>query len=157
MENETGERGRGQLTPSFITLKGWVDWDRKMETMMDSVGARKLVDGIITSLPAHRRAVIDEEVTYSDLSGRVHHLKIMLRIQSGCEERDVWPIRNRIMDMHRARMVGWPEKLKVQVVVNPRKKPYVTEMVKLLRWFKKMKRECIDRSGIGTALLNSED
>ena len=32
----------------------------------------------------------------------------------------------------------WPEKLKVQVEMNPRKKPYVTEMGKLLRWLKKM-------------------
>ena len=28
--------------------------------------------------------------------------------------------------------------LKVQVEMNPRKKPYVTEMEKLLRWLKKM-------------------
>ena len=42
-----------------------------METMMGSADARKLVDGIITSLPAHRRAVIDEEVTYADLSEMV--------------------------------------------------------------------------------------
>ena len=34
MEHELGERERGHLTPSFITLNGWVDWDRKMETMM---------------------------------------------------------------------------------------------------------------------------
>ena len=45
------------------------------------------------------RAVIDEEVTYSDLSERVHLLKIMLRAMSGCDARDVWPIRNRILDM----------------------------------------------------------
>ena len=38
MENETGERG--QWTPSFISLNGWVDRDRKMETMMDSAIAR---------------------------------------------------------------------------------------------------------------------
>ena len=31
-----------------------------------------------------------------------------------------------------------PEILKVQVEMNPRKKPYVTEMGKLLRWLKKM-------------------
>ena len=38
--------------------------------------------------------------------------------------------------MHRTGMVGWPEQLKVQVEVNPRKKPCVAEMAKLLRWFK---------------------
>ena len=107
------------------------------ETMMGRADARKLVDGIITSLPAHRRALIDEEVHYSDLSEMVHHLKIMLRIKSGCDERDVRPIRKNL-DMHRTRMFGWTENLKVQVEVNQRKKPYATEMVKLLRWFKKM-------------------
>ena len=44
---------------------------------------------------------------------------------------------NRILDMHRTGMVGWPEKSKVHVGVNPRKKPYVTEMGKLLRWLKR--------------------
>ena len=80
----------------------------------------------------------DEEVTCSDLRGRVHHLKIMLRAMSGCDARDVWPLRNRFLDMRRTGMVGWPEKLKFQVEVNPRTKPHVTEMVKLLRRCKKM-------------------
>ena len=40
--------------------------------------------------------------------------------------------------MHRLGKTGWHEKLKVQVAVNPRKKPYVTEMGKLLRWLRKM-------------------
>ena len=84
---------------------------QKMETMMDSVTARKLEDGIITSLPTHGRAVIDQEVTYSDLSERVHHLTIMIKIALGCDERDVWPLRNRILDMHRTGMTGWPEKM----------------------------------------------
>ena len=62
----------------------------------------------------------------------------MIKIKPGSEERDVWPIRKRILDMHRVGKTGWPEKLKVQVEVNPRKEPYVTEMGKLLRWLKKM-------------------
>ena len=99
--------------------------------MMDSMAAIKLVEGIITSLPKHGRAVIDEEVTHSDLSERVRHLKILIKIKPGCDERDVWPIRTTILDMHRTGMLGWPEKLKVQVEMNPRKKPYVTEMGKL--------------------------
>ena len=37
-----------------------------METMMDSADAKRLLDDIIESLPTHRRAVIDEEITYSD-------------------------------------------------------------------------------------------
>ena len=65
----------------------------------------------------------------SDLSERVHHLKILIRIKPGCDERDVWPLRERLAGL---------EKLKVQADVNPRKKPYVTEMGKLLRWVKKM-------------------
>ena len=40
--------------------------------------------------------------------------------------------------MHRLGQTERPEKLKVQVEVNPQKKPYVTEMGKLLRWRKKM-------------------
>ena len=55
-----------QWSPSFVTLNGWVDWDKKMETMMDSADARKLLEDIIVILPTHRRAVIDEEITYSD-------------------------------------------------------------------------------------------
>ena len=105
---------------------------------MDSMAARKMVEGIITNLPTHRRAVIDEEVTYSDLSEKMRHWKILMKMKPGCDERDVWPVKNRILDMHRTGMLGWPEKLKVQVELNPRKKPYVTEMGKLLRWLKKM-------------------
>ena len=81
MENDTGEKDKGQWSPSFITLNGW-DVDRKMETMMDSADARKLSDNSTESLPAHRRAVIDEEITYSDLIEKVHHLKIMIRIKA---------------------------------------------------------------------------
>ena len=70
-----------------MSLSGWVDWNRKMDTMVDGMTARKLVDGTITSLPTHRRALIDEKVTYSDMNERVHHLKIM--IKPGCDERCV--------------------------------------------------------------------
>ena len=72
-----------------------------METMMDSADAKRLLDDIIESLPTHRRAVIDEEIAYSDLSERVHHLKIMIKIKPGSDERGVLPIRNRILDTHR--------------------------------------------------------
>ena len=138
MENDAAEKEEGQWSPPFITLNGWVDWDRQMETMMDSADAKQQLDDIFDSLPAHRRKVIDEEITYSDLSEKVHHMKIMIRIKPGSEEKDVWPIRNRILDMHCVGKTGWPEKLKVQVEVNPRKKPNVTETGKLLRWLKKM-------------------
>ena len=97
-----------------------------------------MVEGIITSLLTHRSAVRDEGVTYSDLSEKVQHLKILIKIKTGCDERNVWLIGNRILDMRRAGMLGWPEKLKVQVDMNPRKKPCVTGMGKLLRWLKKM-------------------
>ena len=33
----------------------------------------------------------------------------------GCAERDGWPFRNKILDMHRTGMTGWPQILKVQV------------------------------------------
>ena len=118
MRWEEGKEDNGHLF--FTKLNGWVDWDRKVETVMDTVDARKRIDSIISSLLAHRRAVIGEEVTHSDLSERVRRLKMMISIKSGCDERDVWPIRNRILDMHRMVKTGWPEKLKVQVEVNPR-------------------------------------
>ena len=48
---------------------------------------------------------------------------------------------------------GWPEKLKVKVEVNPRKKTYVTEVGKLLRWLKKMSvTDCQGR--VGATLLS---
>ena len=69
-----------------------------------------------------------KKFAYSDLSERVRRLKILIKIKAVCDERDVWPIRNRILDMHRTGMVGWPVKLKVQVEVNPRKKPCVADL-----------------------------
>ena len=62
----------------------------------------------------------------------------MIRIKAGSDEGDVWPTRNRILDMHRLGQAGWLEKLKIQVELNPRMKPCVTEIEKLLRWLKKM-------------------
>ena len=72
--------------------------------------------------------MIDAEITYSDSSERVHHLKIMIKIEPGDEQRNVWTIRNRILDMRRVEKTRWPDKLKVQVEVNLWKKPFVTEM-----------------------------
>ena len=63
--------------------------------------------------------MIDEQITLSDLSERIHQMKIVIRIKEGSEERDVWPTRKRILEKHRGRQTGWPEKLKVQVEVNP--------------------------------------
>ena len=122
IENETGGREGGQWTTSYISLSGWIDWYRKMETMTDIATARKIVDGIINSLPTHRRAVIDEELTYSDLSERVRHLKIIMKVRPGCSESEAWPLRNRTLEIHRAGVTGWPEKLKVQVTVKCRVK-----------------------------------
>ena len=65
-------------------------------------------------------------------------MKIVIKIKKETEERAVWPVRNRILEMHQTRQTGWPEKLKVQVEVNPKKKPYVTEMEKLIRWLQRM-------------------
>ena len=62
----TLERRQGAVVAIFHYLNGWVDWDKKMETMMDSAIAKRLLDAIIESFPAHRRAVIHEEITYSD-------------------------------------------------------------------------------------------
>ena len=46
LKTQTGGGERGQRTLSCISLRGRVDWDRKMETMMDSASARQIVDGI---------------------------------------------------------------------------------------------------------------
>ena len=70
-----------------------------METMIESATARKNVDGIIGSRPTQRRAVIGKDVTSSDLSERVHHLKIVIKIIPGCDERDVWPLTKRMLEM----------------------------------------------------------
>ena len=43
--------------------------------------------------------MIDEEITYSDLSERVHHLKMVIRTKAGSDEKDVWPIRKRILNI----------------------------------------------------------
>ena len=51
----------------------------------------------------------------SDLSERVHQLKTKIRIKARNGERDVWPVRNRILDMERVGKMGWFEKLEVQV------------------------------------------
>ena len=59
-------------------------------------------------------------------------------VKPGCDERDVWPLRHRTLDLHSIGMAGSQEKPKVQVEVNPRKKPYVTEVEQLLRWHKTM-------------------
>ena len=47
-----------------------------METVMENADARRLLDNVISSLPAHRRAFIDEEVTYSDLSGKGSSIEV---------------------------------------------------------------------------------
>ena len=47
------ERENGQSTPSFMIVHGWVDWDRKMESMIGSVDVRMLLESIIESLLAH--------------------------------------------------------------------------------------------------------
>ena len=138
MESDLEGKQKGQWFPSFITVSRWMDWDRKIDTMMGSADARKILKDIFESLPTHKRSVIDEQITYSDLSERIHHLRIVIRIKEGSEGRDVWPIRNRSLDVHRVGQSGWREKLKVQVVVNPRKKSYVMDMGKLLRWLKNM-------------------
>ena len=75
------------------------------------------------SLPSHRRALTDEEPTFSDLWERVRHMKIMIRIGLGSAESDVWPLRNRILDMHRSMILAWPDELKVKVENSSQEAP----------------------------------
>ena len=65
--------------PSHIMLTGWVTWDRKLETTMDSALARRMLTEILDGLPTHRRALIGEESTLGDSSERVHHMKVMIK------------------------------------------------------------------------------
>ena len=51
METDATEMERGQWSQSYITLNGWVDWDLKMETMMDSADAKKLLGEVFENLP----------------------------------------------------------------------------------------------------------
>ena len=81
LEHAQGAIQQGaQFIDNFADIGGHIDlgisaWiGTKMETVMDSMAARRLVEGIFTSLPTHARAVKDEEGTYSVLSERVHHL-----------------------------------------------------------------------------------
>ena len=67
---------------------------------------KDIVKDIFEGLPSHRRSVIDEQITLSDMSERIHHLKIVIRIKEGSEERDVWSMRNRILNMHRVGQTG---------------------------------------------------
>ena len=53
--------------------------------------------------------------------------------------------------LNRIGMVGWLEKLKVEVEVNPRKKPYVTTEVA-----KEDERERVHQGRMVTTMLNSE-
>ena len=66
-------------------------------------------------------------------------------------------IRHRILDMHLTGMLEWLEKLKVQVDMNSRKKPYVTEVGMLLRWLKKGECDGIRQGRMGAALLDGKN
>ena len=62
---------------------------------MDSAAAKRMLHDILDGLPAHRNALIDEKAALSALSERFHHAKT-----------DVWPLRSRILDMHRSKIFG---------------------------------------------------
>ena len=68
---------------------------------MNSVVARRVFTEILDKLPTHRKRVIGEETTLSDMIERLHHMKIVTEHQPGVEDSEVWPTRNRILDMHR--------------------------------------------------------
>ena len=87
---------------------------------MNSVAAKRTFTEILDNIPTHRRRVIEEETTLSDMSERVHHMKIVVKFQPSTEEAEVWPIRNRILDMHRNQILGSPEDLKHKLNNIPR-------------------------------------
>ena len=48
------------------------------------------------------------------------HMKLVIKIKEGCEERDVWPIRNRILDLDRAGTNGLTSKIESSSGVEPK-------------------------------------
>ena len=70
--------------PPHIMLTGWAEWDMMMVTMMDSASARRMLTDILNGLPTHRRALIDEEATLSDLGVRGRHMKNTIRKTLKC-------------------------------------------------------------------------
>ena len=87
-----GEVAVGTWNPSYIRLTGVVDWDKKLEAMIDSATARRMLNEIFDVLPTYRKALIDEEATLSHLSERVRHMKIMIRFRLGRAQSDVWSL-----------------------------------------------------------------
>ena len=61
---------------AYFCLHEWVDFDRKMETMMCP-----MLTYMLDCFPTYVRAVIDEEGTLSNLSERANHFKIVIRIE----------------------------------------------------------------------------
>ena len=71
-------------------LTGWVDQDRKLETVVGSASARRTLNEILDGLQTHRK-LTDEEAALSDLSERVHDVEIG-RISPRSDQLEVWPL-----------------------------------------------------------------
>ena len=79
LKDQQQERGVHRVS-LCITLNGWVDWQRKIVTMMGIVVAGRMVTEILDNLRTHRRRVIDEKTTLSDLSELVRHMTLAIKL-----------------------------------------------------------------------------
>ena len=73
------------------------------------------------SLPKHRRAVIDGEITYSDSSERVHLMKIVIKIQGRMRRKGRLTHKKHNLGSAFGLANGLVRKLKVAVGMNPEK------------------------------------
>ena len=95
-----------------------------------------MVETILDNPPAHSKRVIDEEATGTEFNERVHHMKIVARLKPDVNKAVAWPMRSKILDLHRDNMLGWPEELIVKMKQHPKKRLYTAELGKLLRWLR---------------------
>ena len=130
MRDKQGVRNNleGDEAPEHITFTRCADWNRKLETLMDSVSARRMLNEISDNVPSHQVVLIDEETTFFDPDEPVRHLNTMIRTGLGSAEFDVWPFPNRILDMQRSKMLAWPDAMQVEIKIHLRKRPCVDAM-----------------------------
>ena len=103
---------------------------------MDSASACGMLNDMLGSLPWHQMVLIDEETTFSDPDEPVRDMNTLIRIRPGSAESDVWPFPSRILDMHRSKMLAWPDKMKVDIKIHPRRRPYVDTKEEILMFQK---------------------
>ena len=103
---------------------------------MDRASACGMLNEILDNVPSHQVVLIDEETTFSDPDEPVRHMNTMIRTGPGSAASDVGPFPNRILDMHRSKMLAWPDEMKVDIKIHPRRRPYVDTKEEILMFQK---------------------